>query len=1263
MSNKHALEGKYKVICIKLSHYTFTNFTLNIDFQYIISYIDLYFLLIFFPMVKTVKIWLVLLPLILIIGVVLYMQSYKNQQELANQLTRSVEASKNDIVRALEDYYTRVEAYFVREGSAKSAILRSDKKTRIEANKLAQIITWKPNYTNPKLLSSSSDFDDSLNFKNGMVIKNGLVIRIENLQNDYDIDQFRKAFNIPENTSKESVNSLVVDLEIPITELLRKQSTNKIFEHFFITFDDGTILYPADEAGIKLFIPSDIEIDTLGVTNSGTDMIQLNYSGNQTRAYVSPIPIENQQLYAVGLISEGTYQKVGMRLDFGKLSMLILFLLILIALVPILGVMNLSPGDNLTQNKVTQVGISLVCLTIIIGYSISQFKNEPDPVAEQSELVNQLECSLRDSLAIYKATLESINSYEQLDKLQVNFNEVIAFRPTGYVDKIYFKNAPTPLIDFSKDSSAIDLSQREYFTFFTNKSIASNTFLDSHYSRSDGQLESVISKDFESGGDGSEISGINAITFKFKVDPGLSDHYRFLALKENGKILLKSNKISSPIATIQEGINQEKWGEISSLMRNNSNSTSHIETSLYLNGNFYTGVLKRVAIDGFDENVWLLFLVNENISHAFSSLSSAESISLLSIYFLALVFSLLIQKYSRRSLDKQGTKAFLYSWLEPNATNLPRLNYLIFAYIIYAICLIGIYYAAAVSHTDMLLLLIYSSFLISFVNLSTSINSMTFDDFTEFKVQRYSMRSIILAGINLVLIIFICFWNAQVIIPSLVLTFIACGIVCVWFVLIKPRLNFNNRSKNITIPTFLSLWFLIIGFLPGYFLQSKTQIYEQTIWNSSEINLLKDTTYDSRNLDSFYSQYELDRRKFLTWIADPFDEKIKNFIAPNQQVFKSAMTQGSLGIPKVTVLITNLLTVILMLILFILFVNIIQNIVFYPFFGLKRKGINFSNPKLFFCCPQSGRTAELVNKKINQNQLQTINLLDADLISPDLLNPEKTHIHIQNIHCLKNQLDIIPILNKLLAQNKSIIISSGKSWDELFSRLTEIDDQVIFAETFTEFEFHTLPINLHSFKAEPNVKKHVLLHQAENEEKMQLGIAQFADIWSELNFQEKLVCYSFSMERFLNKSRKNAIHELIRKGILVKTKTLDSLSAADQKGCTDAKEEEEMDSTLEWQKYEFFSRLFQTYILTHVSKEEIKGFRDFESKNGNSRMIQVSAISFVLICFALISIFDRTFLNEIYAYLTGTLGLLGSLYALLNRGFSGFKFGKSEPAA
>jgi hypothetical protein len=44
----------------------------------------------------------------------------------------------------------------------------------------------------------------------------------------------------------------------------------------------------------------------------------------------------------------------------------------------------------------------------------------------------------------------------------------------------------------------------------------------------------------------------------------------------------------------------------------------------------------------------------------------------------------------------------------------------------------------------------------------------------------------------------------------------------------------------------------------------------------------------------------------------------------------------------------------------------------------------------------------------------------------------------------------------------------------------------------------------------------------------------------------------------------------------------------------------------------------------------------------------------------LIEIFDKTFYNEAYAFATGSLGILGTLYTVINRGLSNFNFGKKE---
>lgn len=65
--------------------------------------------------IKILKVWLFLLPVIGIIGTVLYMQSSNNITELEEQNLRSIQAVKNDMQAALPDYYQRVEGYIHRE--------------------------------------------------------------------------------------------------------------------------------------------------------------------------------------------------------------------------------------------------------------------------------------------------------------------------------------------------------------------------------------------------------------------------------------------------------------------------------------------------------------------------------------------------------------------------------------------------------------------------------------------------------------------------------------------------------------------------------------------------------------------------------------------------------------------------------------------------------------------------------------------------------------------------------------------------------------------------------------------------------------------------------------------------------------------------------------------------------------------------------------------------------------------------------------------
>ncbi|MFT4854780.1 MAG: hypothetical protein ACI9ZX_000222 [Algoriphagus sp.] len=75
----------------------------------------------FLMKLKTLKIWLFLLPIVGILGIAPFVGSNKNQEEIEAQNIRSISAIEEDIKRALPDFYSRLEAFFIRKGYAQFA--------------------------------------------------------------------------------------------------------------------------------------------------------------------------------------------------------------------------------------------------------------------------------------------------------------------------------------------------------------------------------------------------------------------------------------------------------------------------------------------------------------------------------------------------------------------------------------------------------------------------------------------------------------------------------------------------------------------------------------------------------------------------------------------------------------------------------------------------------------------------------------------------------------------------------------------------------------------------------------------------------------------------------------------------------------------------------------------------------------------------------------------------------------------------------------
>lgn len=1168
---------------------------------------------------RTLKVWLFLLPIIGFIGVVLFVQSNKNITELENQHLRSVEAIRNDILLALPDYYSRIEGYFLREAYALSENQEWGKNSKRISDLLA---SFQPQIDSIRLVAKKDKYSLHWALQGSVLTVKNLELNIDQEAIDrIDITRLREKFDL---NYLPKPKAILVDFRVELSELLRKQENNQVFEDFFLTDEAGRVVFPSSALGQQIHQPEVLVTDSLDRVRTGVYYEEIDYSGTQSRFYVAPMPLGELQLFAVGVIPQSRFLKVGLRLDFALLSTLIFMLIILVASVPILGILNLSKGDNLTQAKVLQVGVSLLGLTMILGFAIPFFKNQPQPVAASSS--DRLE--IRDALQKTLSSYDHILTVWQLDPLLClpgpPLNELILFDPIykGKAERIFFQS-PRLNLRFPDGNSPIDLSSRAYYEFFEVDSNLQNNkkFLNSHYSRGSGKLESVISKP-------NSQKQIAAVTFELESPRHLSQLHRYLLMKEDGSILYKSEKIISPISNLKEGVSEESWVEIHSLIQSNDSlkQMSEIEVPLYLNGNHYTGVLSKIPVTGFDQNMWMLFLVNHNVSHVFSSLTSLEAVCLLMIYFLFVLLNLILQKFSRDLVSDYGFRLFFFDWLKPNQENRGKLKYLSICYLIYSLLVLVIYKNCQLNHLQWLALMIFSSSLIAFTNLTLSIPSKKPSSSPQMWISSKAFPSILLS----LLLGIACIWGLQLPpFPIFILLLAAVLIVSFWPLIERKNFQFSFlMPSKVILPSFLTVWFLVIGLIPGYLIQSKTQLFEHQIWKESQIDTSTEPNRRAR-------EFEQARRSLMVQLTDPFDQKIQNFIAPNQQTFQQAW----LGTSQNLKANSGLIYIFLILALMGALMYYLQRIIFFSFERKYEDAFDSAERQLFICSIDSTHLEEIIEKVFSDQpeEFATIDFLVESLGWEFQLDETKDVYILKNFHCLDTPTQIIPILERLHEMDKKIWICSGKQWWDIFTRIDNPADRMRFSESFSDYNFKSLPIRHDSLSIESEESKaDSLLKQ------LRLRKAFYANMWSEMSFEEKIVTAAFAKEGFFNLHRKEILIGLAQKGILI-PKTSSSGKSKDV-----------------YKEWQLFSPVFRKYILDHSTEEEKAAFKAYERKNGNANSIQISLISFVLICFALIGIFDKNFFSETYTYLTGSLGIMGSLYALIDRGIGSFKFGKNS---
>src|SRR5690606_38097218 len=133
---------------------------------------------------------------------------------------------------------------------------------------------------------------------------------------------------------------------------------------------------------------------------------------------------------------------------------------------------------------------------------------------------------------------------------------------------------------------------------------------------------------------------------------------------------------------------------------------------------------------------------------------------------------------------------------------------------------------------------------------------------------------------------------------------------------------------------------------------------------------------------------------------------------------------------------------------------------------------------------------------------------------------------------------------------------------------------------------------------------------------------------------ERKMVYYYSREGFINYTNRDILTELIQKGIFTMNVYDDGLV--------------------------LFSSSFRNFVSLMVSEKEINQFKEDERRHGNVANIRTAAFSFIFLSIAMISYYDPSVLNKTSAYVSGVIGLIGTIISFLSKGLGSFGFGKKE---
>ncbi len=763
------------------------------------------------------RIWIALLLAVLIVSGYFFYTFRSNQAQLHDQSIRSLSITQSNLKNSWEAYKMRCRIPPDVGGIEETNISETD-----SLKKVLNI-----------LLSSMppSDFFDItiITDSSGQV----LVTKPEAI-----IDRMP----VGENIQTEEIKLGIIDSELTISG-----DNYQIFQvPIHLQWDQQNCLWRSENQDSEN-ANQDIESENL---NSETE--------NQN-SEPDNLKSESEKIILYGALSQENFNQVRWRIPFIAIYFLLSLVILIIASYPVIRILGMGRGDRMTGSQVYQTGLSLILLSLFIGFSISYFASRHEIKNNQSDyvqsLINNVEKMQKAQLSKYIMLLDLFIKVggEPVNKSNIQYNETIVSDIEGNIQHLWLSSDKKAIED-TLINDLPDLATRHYI----KRAVDDNFYHGSHYSYNRGKFENVISKKkvYSNERDHS-YELIHAITFNNEIYDAVDTLYtnpiglKYLIINEIGEVYYRPPSVNTAIFNLREAIHPRQWDEVLVLMQNNDSTETPLQINIYFEGQRFNAFLQKMSTEPLNlkESSWILVFDDPNLL-AFRSYSafmySAVGYLFLLIIFLAIG---LISYAIRPEVYYLSFRRFNQYFFRPSFKK--RKENVILCLIISTHILFFIIILNCIDIHHIWLLLLLFGLTVPFIILS---RHLLLSDFLQ-KLTTASSWKFPLSVFAVILLILYFLYHLPVIeFHYLLILLFLLGIQAGWIIFIIWA--FNNypfqiqkklkkilwlrgisnfikafvRNPNQMFSFTFAIWALLIGMIAGYAIHHSAFHYEDKLW-------------------------------------------------------------------------------------------------------------------------------------------------------------------------------------------------------------------------------------------------------------------------------------------------------------------------------------------------------------------------------------------------------------------------------------------------